>query len=486
MDFVARKQELALLDSLYQRTGAQFLVLYGRRRVGKTRLITHWLSRLQSPHLYWMATQTTATNQLRKFSQALFGFLNPGIHLDPTFSYASWEAAFAEVARASQMQRLVLVLDEFTYAMQADPELPSLIQKAWDHALRASNLFLIVTGSQAGIIQRAMLEYQSPLYGRATARLKLQPLSFGALSEMLPSFSTEQRVAVYAITGGIPAYASLFDDHLTLLANLQERIVTPANVMLSDAAFLLQEQLDEPRNYMAIIEAIAAGYHRLSDIALMAGLDRTNVTKYLMVLRELGYVERHVPATVRDPDQSKQGRYVIADSYLRFYYRFLGPNIDAIESGRRRQALSLLHDHLLDFIGTHTWEELCREWVGIKAEMGELSFLPDRIGSFWSPSAQVDVVAVNWRTHDILLGECKWSPRPVDVDVLKKLVAKMPKVLPAGIDWRHGFAFFARQQFSAEAERYGGELGAQIVALPQLEVDFQRWVNRSPYGPIPN
>lgn len=478
MDFVARKQELALLDSLYKRSGAQFLVLYGRRRVGKTRLITHWLSRVQGPHLYWMATQTTATNQLRKFSQALFGFLHPGVHLDPTFSYATWEAAFAEVARASQAQRLVLVLDEFTYAIQADPEVPSLTQKAWDHALSTSNLFLVLTGSQAGIIQRAVLDYQSPLYGRATARLKLQPLPFGALSEMLPSFSTEQRVAVYAITGGIPAYASLFDDHLTLLANLQERIVTPANVMLSDAAFLLHEQLDEPRNYMALIEAIASGYHKLSDIALMAGIDRSNVGKYLAVLRELGYVERHVPATVRDPDQSRQGRYVIADSYLRFYYRFLAPNIDAIESGRTRQALSLLHDHLLDFIGTHTWEELCREWVGIKAEMGELAFLPERIGSFWSQTAQVDVVALNWRTHDALLGECKWSPSPVDVDVLKKLVTKMPKVLPAGIDWRNGFAFFTRQQFSPEAERYGGELGAQLVALSQLETDFRRWMNR--------
>ncbi len=478
MDFVGRKQELALLDSLYNRSGAQFLVLYGRRRVGKTRLITHWLSRLQGPHLYWMATQTTATNQLRKFSQALFGFLHPGVHLDPTFSYASWEAAFAEVARASQTQRLVLVLDEFTYAMQADPEVPSLIQKAWDHSLSNSNLFLIVTGSQAGIIQRAMLDYQSPLYGRATARLKLQPLSFGALSEMLPSFSAEQRVAVYAITGGIPAYANLFDDHLTLLANLQERIVTPANVMLSDAAFLLQEQLDEPRNYMAVIEAIAAGYHKLSDIALMAGIERTNLSKYLAVLREMGYVERHVPATVRDPDQSKQGRYVIADSYLRFYYRFLAPNLDAIESGRTRQALSLLHDHLLDFIGTHTWEELCREWVGIRAEMGELFFLPERIGSFWSQSAQIDVVAVNWRTHDLLLGECKWSPRPVDVDVLNKLVAKTSKVLPGDGDWRRGFAFFTRQQFTPEAERYAGELKAQLVTLPQLEADFRRWLDR--------
>ena len=196
----------------------------------------------------------------------------------------------AEVARLAARQRVVVVLDEFTYVMQADPEVPSLIQKAWDLNLKQSQAFLVLMGSLAGIIQRTALDYQSPLYGRATARLKLQPLGFGALTALLPRYNSEQRVAVYTITGGVPAYIELFDDRLNILQNLQQRIVTPANVMLSDAVFLLHEQLDEPRNYVAVLEAIAGGFHTLTDIATMAGIDRSNITKYLSVLRELGYV----------------------------------------------------------------------------------------------------------------------------------------------------------------------------------------------------
>jgi uncharacterized protein len=476
MSFVSRERELALLDDLYHRPGAQFLILYGRRRIGKTALINHWGRELDEAYLYWMASQTSTTNQLRNFSQALFQFLNPETAVTPTFSYPSWDAAFAEIARLATNKRVVIVLDEFTYVMQADPEVPSLIQKAWDHHLKESQVFLILMGSLAGIIQRSALDYQSPLYGRATARLKLQPLSFGALASMLPRFNSEQRVVAYTITGGVPAYIELFDDSLNILQNLQQRIVTPANVMFTDAVFLLHEQLAEPRNYIAVLEAIAAGFHRLSDIATVSGIDRSNITKYLAVVRELGYVERLVPATVRRPGQSRQGRYVITDPYLRFYYRFLAPHLSAIEQGRVKQAISLLYDHLLDFIGTHTFEELSRDWVSIMAEMGELPFLPERTGSFWSRRAQVDVLAVNWRTKDILLGECKWGQKAVGREVIQALVDKTEKVLPGQFTWHVHYAFFARGDFTPAAQALASELRAQLIVLPQLEADMQRWL----------
>jgi len=476
MSFVSREMELALLDDLYQRAGAQFLILYGRRRIGKTALITQWGGGLDAPYLYWMASQTSATNQLRNFSQALFQFLNPHTAVTPTFSYPSWDAAFAEVARLATTQRVVIVLDEFTYVMQANPEVPSLIQKAWDHHLKGSQVFLILMGSLAGIIQRAALDYQSPLYGRATARLKLQPLSFGAMADMLPHFSNEQRVAVYTITGGVPAYIELFDDNLNILQNLQQRIVTPANVMLSDAVFLLHEQLDEPRNYVAVLEAIAAGFHRLTEIATMSGIDRSNITKYLAVLRELGYVARLVPATVRRPEKSRQGRYVITDPYLRFYYRFLAPHRSAIEQGRVKQATNLLYDHLLDFIGTHTFEELCREWVDVSAELGSFPFLPERTGSFWSKQAQVDVLAINWRTKEILLGECKWGQKAVGPEVIQTLIDKTAKVLPGQVKWQVYYAFFARSGFTPAAQELAQKHQALLVTVDQMEMDMQRWL----------
>lgn len=477
MPLFAREMEMGLLNDLQGRSGAQFLILYGRRRIGKTALVTEWGKDIQTPYLYWMASQTSATNQLRNFSKALFQFLHPNTSVSPTFSYSSWDAAFAEIARASTDQRMVIVLDEFTYVMQSDSEVPSLLQRAWDHLLKESQVFLVLMGSLAGIIQRAALDYQSPLYGRATARLKLHPLSFGALADMLPHYTSEQRVAVYTITGGVPAYIELFDDKLNILQNLQKRIITPTNVMLSDAVFLLHEQLDDPRNYMAVLDAIASGFHNLTDIATMSGIERSNITKYLMVLRELGYVERLVPATVKRPERSRKGRYVIIDPYLRFYYRFLSPYRGAIEQGRVNQVSSLLYDHLLDFIGTHTFEELSRDWVNIASEMGSLPFLPERTGSFWSKDAQVDVVAINWRTKNILLGECKWGQKKVNRGIIQTLLDKTSVVLPEKTKWDVHYVFFARYGFTKEAEVLAKKNQAMLITLPQIEADMRSWLS---------
>lgn len=179
MRFVAREMELNLLNDLYNRSGPQFLILYGRRRIGKTSLMTHWANTLSGHYLYWGATQTSTVNQLRRFSQALWQFIYPDGVASPDFSYGTWDAAFTEVSRLAAEERLVLILDEFTYVMQANPEVPSILQHAWDHLLKNSNVFLVLSGSLAGVIQRSALDYQSPLYGRATARLKMQPLSFG-------------------------------------------------------------------------------------------------------------------------------------------------------------------------------------------------------------------------------------------------------------------------------------------------------------------
>lgn len=476
-EFIGRKRELNLLTRLNEREGAQFLILYGRRRIGKTRLIQHWANTREDsqPVLYWMATQTSTTRQLRSFSQTLLRFSNPQSHIPPDFSYQSWETALMQVAQLAQQERFILILDEFTYVMQADSEVPSIIQKVWDHHLQQSNLFLILTGSLAGIIQRTALDYHAPLYGRATARLKLQPLPFGALSQFLPNMSAEQRIAIYALAGGIPAYIKQFDDSLTIRDNLHECLVSPANIMLNDAVFLLREQLNDPRNYIAIIETIAAGYHRLTHIAKMAGMPTNHVAKYLAVLRELGYVQRVVPATIRHPERSKKGRYVISDPYLRFYFRFLQPHLGEIEYGRVKGVVDYLETHLIDYIGAYTFEELCREWINIKVDLDEFPFLPERAGSFWSRQAQVDVVAVNWRTKDILLGECKWGRQAQGRKVVDALINKTAKVVPKEGDWTVWYAYFTRNPLTASAQERANEVGALQISPAVIERDIWRW-----------
>lgn len=453
MPFYGRKRELTILDSLYKRGGGQLFVLYGRRRVGKTVLINHWLSTRGHRSIFWTADRTSAATQLRLFSQAVQSFIEPAQVIPDGFTYATWEFALNEVARRASQERLVVVLDEFTYLLESDPSLASILQRLWDHRLKNSNVHLILTGSHAGMIERDVLAYRAPLYNRATQSVHLQPMPFGELSAFFPKYTIEERVKIYGLLGGVPQYFELFDPDLNMEENL-EKLLT-SSMILDDAGALLRDQLSEPRNYVAIIEAIAAGYTRLTEIALMAGLEHTNVSRYLSTLQRLGIVERQVPAIIHRPEQSKQGRYQISDPYLRYYYRFIAPNRTTLERGFTQQAWANIKQHLSEFIGTYAFEELCREWVLRQGDAGKLPFVPRRIGAHWGGKGpQVDVVAINEDAHAILLGECKWQEETVGRGTVRALVEKAQKIVPGSMDrWTVYYAFFSKSGFTEEARR---------------------------------
>ncbi len=473
MAFHNRSRELRLLDELYARTGGQLFVLYGRRRVGKTVLMTHWLNTRKHRALFWTADRTSATNQLRSFSQAIQSFVTPRQAIPVEFSYGTWEVALNEVARLAHDERLVVVLDEFTYLIESDPTLPSILQRLWDHRLKRADVLLVLTGSHAGMIKREVLAYRSPLYNRATQSLHLQPLPFGTLKLFFPDYVAADRVTLYGCVGGVPQYLELLDPGRTVDENL--RGLLSSSMILDDAGALLRNQLSEPRNYGAIVEAIAAGFTRITEIATMAGLPPSSVGKYLRVLQHLGIVERVVPATVEQPDESKQGRYRIVDQYLRFYYRFLAPARTNLERGLSVQVWANISQHLAEFIGMYAFEELCREWVLRQADAGQLPFVPRRVGAAWGRKTyQIDVVAVNADEHAILLGECKWTAGALGRSVVRGLMEKTAAVLPEGAEgWKVHYAFFSREGFTAEAQAEMGNHPTLWVDLPTFDRGLQ-------------
>jgi len=473
MHFTARDREFALLDDLYHRSGAQFLLLQGGHRCGKTALLTHWLDRRNHLHLYWLAAPTSATNQLRHFSQTLFQFLNPQAPLTPTFSYPSWEAAFAEAARRAANERIVLVLDEFSHVLEADPEAAGRLRRAWDQFLQNSGVMLVLISSLAGTMQRLVLDYDAPLYGRPTSRLTLPPLPFGALPDLLPAYDSEQHVAVHAISGGVPAYIELFSGTNSVPEALQQRIVSPTNVLLNDALFLLHRQLDEPRNYVAVLAAIAGGAHRLTEIATISGIDRSNISKYLGVLRELGFVERDVPATVPDPDRFRKGRYRITAPYLRFYFALLAPLQPLIARGQTAAAAERVQQGLERLIAEDTFPDLCREWVDRRAAGGHLPFVPERNGRFWAKNLQIDLLAINREARRLLCGACVWGTRRVSWELIPALLEKSAAVLPAEEGWQADHAIFARHRFTSAAQALAAMHDVQLVTLPQLAADLR-------------
>jgi AAA+ ATPase superfamily predicted ATPase len=463
--FVDREQELVTLNRLLEQPGAQFLVVYGRRRVGKTTLLLKWAQDSGRPFVYWVASRDTPDRLRWSLARALWRHFRPD-RTPPTFEH--WEVLFENLADELGDQQLVLILDELPYAAEADPSLTSKLQNAWDHLFKDKNLCLVVAGSQIGMMHR-LQSYSAPLFGRFTARLQLKPLPFYALKEFLPRYSLEQRIAVYAILGGIPAYLERFDDSQSIAANVQQEIFDPSGMFGMEPFFLLNEEVREPRNFLAVIRAIAQGRRTLDEIAGFTGLARQNASTYLSRLMDLHYVERAVPATVRPERRTTRGRYKLCDNYLRFYFRFVEPNRDLLETGQVGRVWEQVNDQMRAFVGMTAFEDLCRQWVIEQAIQGKLPFLPDRVGSHWSRDAQVDVVAIRWEQKHILLGEAKWGTDPVGRSVLTDLLGKTPKVVPeGGAGWTVHYALFARAGFTEATQSLAAEQGVRLVDLAEL------------------
>ena len=486
-DFLDRRKELQQIEKLWDSPHAEFLVLYGRRRVGKTALLVEWMRQSKQRALYWVATHTSSANQLRSFSQAVYNFTNPNTPAPENFSYASWQQAFQEVASLAEKERLALFIDEFTYLLEVTPDIAGQLQNLWDHLLSKSNLFLCLSGSHLGMMKREFLSYQAPLYGRASSQLYLQPFSFGATARFFPNYSAVDRVAIYAIFGGVPAYWERIDPQKTISQNIKDNLLTPNNLLQAEPKLLLQDFVSDPHNYISILSAIANGAHVLKEIVASTGLASGHVSKYLSVLKDSGFVERRIPITVKK--NSRAGRYHITDPYLRFYFRFLENRQEQLALGIQDQALAEISKHLIDFIGTYTWEEICREWTIRAGAKGELPYLPDQIGSTWNAKAQVDVVGFNSMEKTLILGECKWTRSQTKPKVLKELIEKKTNnIIPEEGNWQIFFTGFSRSGWTSSALVYENQImeelpsdsnwdasGIRLVDLAQLDQDLQKW-----------
>ncbi len=484
--FIGRTQEIETLNTFWQRNEASFLVVYGRRRIGKTSLLTHWLHSHGIPHaLYWVAQPSAATDQLRQFSQALYRFENPDGTPLKSFSYQSWEQALEQVARLAETKRLTLIIDEFTYLLARTPELAGLFQNSWDHLLKQRNLFLIICGSHLGMMQRHVLAYQAPLYGRATAQMHVQPLPFGSTHAYFPTYDAAERVAIYAMFGGVPAYWERIDQSLSISQNIRNQLLSPNNLMQAEPRLLLQDFVREPDNYISIFNAIANGYRTQKEMKTFTGLAQGHISSYLSVLESANFIERRIPVT--DGPRSRQSRYHITDPYLRFYYRFLIARQTQLALGIQEPALAEIRRHLLDFIGTHTWEEICREWILRAGAINKLPYLADKVGSYWDKTAQIDIVGINRMEKTLILGECKWSQKQMGADVLKTLMSKTVAVVPKQSSWHVLYVGIARGGWSNSAHSYAANTqttnsgqnwhttGTMLVDLNQIDTDLAAW-----------
>jgi AAA+ ATPase superfamily predicted ATPase len=253
--------------------------------------------------------------------------------------------------------------------------------------------------------------------------------------------------------------------------------LSEVSLFLSEPYFLIQDEIHQPRNHLAVLQAIGSGQRRLSDIARSAGLDRSHVGKYLNTLVRLRLVQRLVPVTVRQPARSRRGRYVIADPYLRFYFRFLAPRQEWIEQGRLDRLWTEIERQLEAFVGLTAFEALCRRWVIAEGDAGRLSFLLERVGAYWDRHTQIDVAAISWTEQSLLLGEAKWTHQPVGTDILNALQAKTAAVrsalardanAPDAAPWAVQYVLFAQSGFTAALRARAADEGVRLVSLQEI------------------
>jgi AAA+ ATPase superfamily predicted ATPase len=466
------------LDRFAGRAGAQFVAVYGRRRVGKTTLLTTWADRSGLPTLYWVAKRDPKETLIANLAQTIYAWERGLDQVDVDIRPVSWEAVLRMLAQAVGERRAIVILDELPYAMEQDAGLGSHIQAAWDHLFKDSQVLLFLSGSHIGMMTDLMA-YQAPLYGRLTAQLPVLPLSFAHIREFLPRYDVQRRLAVYAVLGGVPAYLERWDDHDTLAGNV-ERLFLQRTGWFRNEPLVLVSDLSrrETANYEAILKAIADGRHSREDIAAFTAIPTSSLSHYLPRLLDLKLIERRVPATtpLAQIKTSKQSRYYLRDPFLRFYYRFVDPNLHLIERGLTHRLWQMVEDNFRAFVAL-TFEEVCYAWALQQAQAGLLPFAPDNVGSHWSRDVQVDVVAVAWRERQILLGECKWGDRPVNRAVVTELVEqKTPKVLRGlpdkGQGWTVHYTFFGRASFTEAAQTEAAAVGARLLNLEQMERDL--------------
>jgi AAA+ ATPase superfamily predicted ATPase len=471
--FIDRQQEFRELDEVLGERGAHFVVVYGRRRVGKTTLLLNWVQHMDLPSLYWVARRETAEASRLSMARALWRWAYPDSPDQDPPLFDSWSSLLIQMLRMIGDQPVIVIFDEFPYAVESDPALPSHLQAVWDHHLKDKPLTLILAGSHIGMMVD-LLHYQAPLYGRVTAQLPVDPLPYATLADFFPRYTTAERVATYAVVGGVPAYLERFDDQMSLSSNVRRHLFRRTGMFRSEPAVLIGDLVRETRTYEAVMRAVATGNHTPAEIAKVSGLAASNLSPYLARLRELGLIERRIPATI-PPDERRtttRSRYHLRDSYLRFYFRFIEPSLELVELELTDLLWERISEQFRAFVGQTAFEDLCREWVLVQARAGRLPFAAEIVGSHWAADAQVDVVALNWRERAILLGECKWRVSPVGRSVVRELVDKAEKVVP-GDDWQVGYAFFARAGFTPAARAEAEAEGAILVDLMALDRDLR-------------
>ena len=423
MKFLGREKEVLDLEKEYNRDGG-FVVIYGRRRIGKTTLIKQFIK--SKTAFYFLATKEVESQSMKRFAGVIARTTGNSVMQKAAFS--DWLDLFQAVADYKPNEKKVLVIDEFPYLVKVNDSFPSILQNAWDEILKDSNVMLILCGSLISMMKKHALSYESPLYGRRTAQMRIAPLPFTTVYEN-QKLSFEEAAEQYSITGGVPKYMEFFSDGQPLYEQIKENVLSKNGFLYEEPNFLLTDEVQVPTNYFSIIKVIADGNHKLGTIAGILGLETSALTPYLKTLSELGFIEKQVPVTEKNAEKTRKGLYFISDNFLRFWFRYVYPYKGELELDNTQISLDELDKDFKEKFVAFAYEDICKEIFARLCSDKAIDFTPSKIGSYWlndkSGNTQIDVMAVDTVNKRLFAGECKYHNQPIDADVYFELVKKV-------------------------------------------------------------
>lgn len=423
MKFIGRKEELGKLEAEYQRDGS-FVVVYGRRRVGKTTLIKEFIKNKTA--FYYLATEELEAQSMKRLAGVIGRATNNSLLNKAVFN--DWLDLFQLVADYKPNEKKVLVIDEFPYLVKTNPAFPSILQNAWDELLKDNNVMLILSGSLIGMMLKHTLSYDSPLYGRRTAQMRLSSLPFNDVY-MASGLTFERAVEQYAITGGVPKYLEFFEDGRELVDQIKDVVLNKSGFLYEEPFFLLRSESLSAVNYFSIIKTIADGNHKLGKIASALNQDTSSITPYLSTLTELGFIEKRIPVTEKNPEKTRKGLYFISDNFIRFWFHYVYPYKGELELDNVQIVLDEINKDFKEKFVAFAYEDICKEIFQNLCKKGSVDFVPSRIGSYWlndiNNDTEIDVMAIDNQNKRVFVGECKYHIKPVDAQVYFSLKEKV-------------------------------------------------------------
>ncbi len=460
--FYCREEELRKLNKRYHAGDFECIIIYGRRRVGKTTLINEFCK--DKPTIFFSALNTTEIENLESLSKSIMNYERPDMDVTPEFK--TYDAALDELTALATHERIVFVIDEYPYLAKAKPSISAMLQHIIDHKWNNSKMFLILCGSSMSFMENQVLGQESPLYGRRTGQFKIAPLDYKESAVFHPDLSNEDNALIYGITGGVPHYINKLGVKESVDEALLDNFFDRSSYLYEEPANLLKQELREPAIYNAIITAIAQGASRMNDIALKTGQENSVVSKYLGTLIDLGIVKKETPVTEKI---GKKTIYELADNFFRFWYRFVPANMSAIDSGRiQKSYANSIKKNLPDYMGL-TFEHMCRDYLLYYEK--DLPIELNQVGQWWGTDnknkkqVQIDIVGTPVKGDEYIIGSCKYQNEKIGLDELE-LIREYAQVFGKGK--KYYYYIFSKGGFTEGLIQAQNRREVKLIGLDDL------------------